>query len=189
MPEHTGAQQTRLTVLLLRIEVGGIICLCCTTFPLALWALVWSLRVCVLRDFAHKPDPVFLVDVLLHRWIIHWEQVAHNIACSSSSALHLLVITRRQTWTLVFHIPGAASTKPLNPYLAALLCTCYEHWNTRPDKQPRVRAGTWTIQHQDLDFPIPPSSDSESPKLDKFSKWYIIDYFESVCLPFCSPRF
>lgn len=52
---------------------------------------------------------------------------------------------------------------------------------THPDKQPRVRAGTGTVQHQDLDFP-PPPSDSECPKPDKFSRWYTIDYFESVCL-------
>ena len=120
-------------------------------FALALWALVWSLRVCVLGDFSHKPDSgshVFLVDVVLHSWIIHGEQVAHNTACGSSSALHLLMISRR-IWTLVFHIPVAASTKPTNPSLASLLCTCYRHGSTHSSRQTAQGQGRY------LDSPAP----------------------------------
>lgn len=152
MPEPTGAQQTRLTVLLLRRNRWDNVSLLHYAFLGFVSINLEFESLCFESDFAHKPDPgsyVFLVDILLHRWIIHMEHVAYNTTCSSSSALHLLVITRRRIWTLVFHIPVVASTKPPNPSLASLLRTCYEHWNTHSSRQRAQGQG------RHLDSPAP----------------------------------
>lgn len=117
-------------------------------FALALWALVWRVGS---GWFCPKLDPgghVFLLNVLLHRWIIHGEQVAHNTACSGSSALYLLTTT----WTLVFHIlwqhPPRYQIHLWLLYFALVR-------DTEVLTYPGVRAGTWTIQHQ---FRFPPTA-------------------------------
>lgn len=121
-------------------------------FALALWAWVWRVGS---GWFCPKLDPgghVFLLNVLLHRWIIHGEHVAHNTACSGSSALYLLTTT----WTLVFHIlwqhPPRYQIHLWLLYFALVR-------DAEVLTYPGVRVGTWTIQHQ---FRLPPHSPSDS---------------------------